>query len=112
MKHCNPLGKRYSHDLGRLYPHFALSISFTALFSAVEHGHLEKARTILESTDVDVNSVNSDGLAPLDVAVLSNNRSMTKMLLQHGATDRSQCESHNPLYMALNSKERAMYLIP
>jgi hypothetical protein len=32
-------------------PFFLLS----ALFSAVEHGHLEKARTILESTDVDVN---------------------------------------------------------
>ena len=26
-----------------------------ALFSAVEHGNLEKARNILESTDVDVN---------------------------------------------------------
>lgn len=46
---------------------------------------MEKARTILESSDVDVNSLNSDGLAPLDVAVLSNNRPMTKMLLQHGA---------------------------
>ncbi|XP_017855651.1 PREDICTED: uncharacterized protein LOC108608675 isoform X1 [Drosophila arizonae] len=61
-----------------------------ALFSAVEHGHLEKARTILESTDVDVNSINIDGLSALDVAVLSNNRSMTKMLLQHGALDGSQ----------------------
>jgi hypothetical protein len=28
---------------------------FTALFAAVEHGHLEKVRTIIESTDVDVN---------------------------------------------------------
>lgn len=27
----------------------------SALFGAVEHGHLDKARTILESTDVDVN---------------------------------------------------------
>ncbi|XP_030369216.1 uncharacterized protein LOC115620217 [Scaptodrosophila lebanonensis] len=61
-----------------------------ALFSAVEHGHLEKARTILESTDVDVNSINTDGLSALDVAVLSNNRSMTKMLLQHGAVEGSQ----------------------
>lgn len=26
-----------------------------ALFSAVENGHMEKARTILESTDVDIN---------------------------------------------------------
>ncbi|ALC47784.1 CG6954 [Drosophila busckii] len=63
-----------------------------ALFSAVEHGHLEKARTILESTDVDVNSINTDGLSALDVAVLSNNRSMTKMLLQHGALEGSQCK--------------------
>ncbi|XP_049533521.1 uncharacterized protein LOC125950010 isoform X1 [Anopheles darlingi] len=60
-----------------------------ALFSAVEHGHLEKARTILESTDVDVNSLNNDGLTPLDVAVLSNNRSMTKMLLQQGAIENA-----------------------
>ncbi|KAI8119698.1 Ankyrin repeat and fibronectin type-III domain-containing protein 1 [Lucilia cuprina] len=58
-----------------------------ALFSAVEHGHLDKARTILESTDVDVNSINTDGLSALDVAVLSNNRSMTKMLLQHVSVD-------------------------
>lgn len=29
--------------------------ALVALFSAVENGHLEKARTILESTDVDIN---------------------------------------------------------
>ncbi|KAH8359434.1 hypothetical protein KR093_006563 [Drosophila rubida] len=63
-----------------------------ALFAAVENGHLDKARTILESTDVDVNSINTDGLSALDVAVLSNNRSMTKMLLQHGALEGSQCK--------------------
>uniref|UniRef100_A0A182NRS9 Ras-associating domain-containing protein n=1 Tax=Anopheles dirus TaxID=7168 RepID=A0A182NRS9_9DIPT len=66
-----------------------INIHLHALFSAVEHGHLEKARTILESTDVDVNSLNSDGLTPLDVAVLSNNRSMTKMLLQQGAIENA-----------------------
>lgn len=34
-----------------------INVSFVlvALFSAVENGHLEKARTILESTDVDIN---------------------------------------------------------
>lgn len=68
------------------------SSSSSALFSAVEHGHLEKARTILESTDVNVNSVNSDGLSPLDVALLSNNRPMTKMLQQRGAKEAFQCE--------------------
>ncbi|XP_020799728.1 uncharacterized protein LOC110177371 isoform X2 [Drosophila serrata] len=66
------------------------NIHLHALFSAVEHGHLEKARTILESTDVDVNSINNDGLSALDLAVLSNNRSMTRMLLQHGAIEGSQ----------------------
>ncbi|XP_034137493.1 uncharacterized protein LOC117589563 isoform X1 [Drosophila guanche] len=66
-----------------------------ALFSAVEHGHLDKARTILESTDVDVNSINNDGLSALDLAVLSNNRSMTKMLLQHGAMESSQFSAEN-----------------
>lgn len=79
-----------------LCAHYFLSINFffssSALFSAVEHGHLEKARTILESTDVNVNSVNSDGLSPLDVALLSNNRPMTKMLQQRGAKEAFQCE--------------------
>ncbi|XP_039232756.1 uncharacterized protein LOC6537784 isoform X4 [Drosophila yakuba] len=70
----------------RRHSHYAID----ALFSAVEHGHLEKARTILESTDVDVNSINNDGLSALDLAVLSNNRSMTRMLLQHGAVEGSQ----------------------
>lgn len=31
-------------------------------------------------------------MSPLDVAVLSNNRSLTKMLLQHGATEGNKCE--------------------
>ncbi|XP_074035951.1 ankyrin repeat and fibronectin type III domain containing protein wide awake isoform X3 [Leptinotarsa decemlineata] len=62
-----------------------------ALFDAVQHGYLEKARTILESTDVDVNSLNSDGLSPLDVAVLSNNRPLVKMLVSFGAREGNQC---------------------
>lgn len=32
-----------------------VAVLLSALFAAVEHGHLDKARTILESTDVDVN---------------------------------------------------------
>ncbi|XP_044759714.1 uncharacterized protein LOC123317318 isoform X2 [Coccinella septempunctata] len=67
-----------------------VNIHLQALFAAVEHGHLEKARTILESTDVDVNSVNCDGLTPLDVAVLSNNRPMVKMLVCFGAKEGSR----------------------
>lgn len=37
------------------------------------------------------NSLNSDSLSPLDVAVLSNNRSLTKMLIQHGAIEGNKC---------------------
>lgn len=48
-------------------------------------------------------SLNSDGLSPLDVAVLSNNRSMTKMLLQNGATEGNKC-------MYIISKIRFNYL--
>ncbi|XP_061940569.1 ankyrin repeat and fibronectin type-III domain-containing protein 1 isoform X6 [Apis cerana] len=69
----------------------------SALFAAVEHGHLDKARTILESTDVDVNSVNSDGLSPLDVAVLSNNRPLAKMLVAFGAQEGNQFKSPESL---------------
>ncbi|KAG8303199.1 Ankyrin-repeat and fibronectin type III domain-containing 1 [Homalodisca vitripennis] len=118
------------------------SMKSSALFAAVEHGHVDKARTILESTDVDVNRsclflcqsdslsaayssllhiilaimvyvswdetvarceieclnrsclilrqsdsdlVNSVGLTSLDVAVLSGNRSLTKVLIAFGA---------------------------
>ncbi|KAL0130197.1 hypothetical protein PUN28_002051 [Cardiocondyla obscurior] len=68
-----------------------------ALFAAVEHGHLDKARTILESTDVDINSVNSDGLSPLDVAVLSNNRPLAKMLVAFGAQEGNQFKSPESL---------------
>lgn len=32
-------------------------------------------------------SVNSDGLTPLDVAFLSNNRDLVRLLLTHGATE-------------------------
>ena len=56
---------------------------------------LDKVRSILETTDVDVNSLNSDGLSGLDIAVLMNNRQMTKILLQHGALHGPQSSSDN-----------------
>ena len=43
-------------------------------------------------------SVNSDGLSPLDVAVLSNNRSLAKMLVTFGAQEGNQCEYNFFLY--------------
>ncbi|KAG5321995.1 ANKF1 protein, partial [Acromyrmex heyeri] len=83
--HINPLSAQ------------SLNIHLHALFAAVEHGHLDKARTILESTDVDINSVNSDGLSPLDVAVLSNNKPLAKMLVAFGAQEGNQFKSPESL---------------
>nr|XP_049699473.1 ankyrin repeat and fibronectin type-III domain-containing protein 1 isoform X5 [Helicoverpa armigera] len=69
----------------------------TALFAAVEHGYLDKARNILESTDVDVNSLNADGLSPLDVAVLATNRQLAKMLMEFGAKEGTQFKNSDSL---------------
>ncbi|XP_063381006.1 ankyrin repeat and fibronectin type-III domain-containing protein 1-like [Cydia fagiglandana] len=74
-----------------------VNIHLHALFAAVEHGYLDKARNILESTDVDVNSVNPDGLSPLDVAVLANNRPLAKMLMEFGAKEGTQFKSAEAL---------------
>ncbi|XP_037039396.1 ankyrin repeat and fibronectin type-III domain-containing protein 1-like isoform X2 [Bradysia coprophila] len=63
-----------------------INIHLSALFAAVENGQTDRAKSILESTDVNVNCTNSDALSPLDVAVLSNNRSLTKILLEYGAS--------------------------
>nr|CAD7431543.1 unnamed protein product [Timema monikensis] len=74
-----------------------INIHLHALFAAVEHGHVDRARTILESTDVDVNSVNSDGLSPLDMAVLNNNRQLAKMLVAFGAQEGNQSVTNKPM---------------
>lgn len=40
-----------------------------------------------------VRSVNSDGLTPLDVAFLSNNRELVRLLLANGATEGKKLNS-------------------
>ncbi|XP_075973832.1 ankyrin repeat and fibronectin type III domain containing protein wide awake isoform X2 [Anticarsia gemmatalis] len=74
-----------------------VNIHLHALFAAVEHGYLDKARNILESTDVDVNSLNADGLSPLDVAVLAPNRQLAKMLMEFGAKEGTQFKNSEAL---------------
>ncbi|XP_047529691.1 uncharacterized protein LOC125065879 [Vanessa atalanta] len=74
-----------------------VNIHLQALFAAVEHGYLDKARNILESTDVDVNSLNPDDLSPLDVAVLANNRQLARMLMEFGAKEGPQFKNPEAL---------------
>ncbi|XP_041363678.1 ankyrin repeat and fibronectin type-III domain-containing protein 1-like [Gigantopelta aegis] len=66
--------KKPSYDIG-------------TLFHAVEHQELELVKAILETGSVQINSLNSENLTPLDVAVMTNNIPMAKMLLQHGARE-------------------------
>lgn len=48
---------------------------------------------------MDVNSLNSDGLTALDIAVLMNNRQTAKLLLQHGALPGPQSSDNLGNYL-------------
>ncbi|XP_069124546.1 ankyrin repeat and fibronectin type-III domain-containing protein 1-like isoform X1 [Argopecten irradians] len=58
-----------------------------ALFEAVEQQNIDLAKTVLEAGGLHINSTNSEGLTALDVAVMTNNIPMAKMLLLHGARE-------------------------
>lgn len=60
---------------------------------------MDKVRTMLDNTDIDVNSLNSDGLTSLDIAVLMNNVQMTKLLLQYGALPGAQAADNLGNYL-------------
>lgn len=60
---------------------------------------MDKLRTVLEKEGggLHVNTLNNDGFSPLDVAVLLDNQSIIKMLLQFGANegiDSNDVETH------------------
>ncbi|XP_076334033.1 ankyrin repeat and fibronectin type-III domain-containing protein 1-like isoform X2 [Tachypleus tridentatus] len=66
------------------------NIDLQGLFVAVEHEHVERARGILETTDVDVNSINGDGFSTLDIAVMTNCVPMVKLLQNYGGKESKQ----------------------
>lgn len=86
-----------------------------AMFSAVENEQLERTRMIIESTDVDINrygmiwssaegkpcdqwypfdrSCNCDGFTPLDIAVMTLNIPLIKLLQSYGSRESANCKS-------------------
>jgi ankyrin repeat protein len=48
-------------------------------------------------------SLNNDGLSPLDVAVLSNNRPLVKMLISFGAREGHRCKYKKIFHFFLRS---------
>lgn len=64
--------------------------SVDALVDAIARKETDEIRNILESEDVDINVVNDDGFAPLDVAVMLGILPIIKMLLLYGAQESSK----------------------
>ncbi|XP_047233308.1 uncharacterized protein LOC124875292 isoform X2 [Girardinichthys multiradiatus] len=61
-----------------------------ALFEAVEHQELDLVQLLLSQyslEELDLNTPNSEGLLPLDIAIMTNNVPMAKLLLQAGAKE-------------------------
>ncbi|KAL3877491.1 hypothetical protein ACJMK2_035191, partial [Sinanodonta woodiana] len=84
-----------------------------ALFDAVEHQDMDLVKEILETNGLDVNSVNSECLTPLDIAVMTNNIPMAKMLLSHGARespifDKGEMRSARLDLLVLEAEQRVV----
>ena len=59
-------------------------IHFSALCNAIEHEKLEKARAILEThPSLHLDLPNNDGFTPLDLAFMTGNQEMLKLLTNH-----------------------------
>ncbi|KAG1944500.1 ankyrin repeat and fibronectin type-III domain-containing protein [Pimephales promelas] len=61
-----------------------------ALFEAVEHQELDVVESLLSAfslEELDLNTPNSEGLLPLDIAIMTNNVPMAKLLLRAGAKE-------------------------
>ncbi|ESO85784.1 hypothetical protein LOTGIDRAFT_235745 [Lottia gigantea] len=77
-----------------------------ALFCAVENQDLDLVKEILDANTVDINSVNCENLSPLDIAVMTNNIPMAKMLLYKGAKENTQFEKSGSRLKRLESLVR------
>lgn len=78
--------------------HASPSIQFqsnAALFEAVELQDLDRVQELLKQyspEELDLNTPNSEGLLPLDIAIMTNNAPIARALLQAGAKESPHCE--------------------
>lgn len=69
------------------------SETLESLFLAILNHDLPKVQCVLELLDAaDLNSRNEDGFTPLDLAIMSDNPAISRLLQSHGARDSQQCE--------------------
>ncbi|KAM6054349.1 ankyrin repeat and fibronectin type-III domain-containing protein 1-like isoform 4-T7 [Chlamydotis macqueenii] len=74
--------------------------SNAALFEAVELQDLDRVQELLKQyspEELDLNTPNSEGLLPLDIAIMTNNAPIAKALLQAGAKE-------SPHFVSLESR--------
>ncbi|XP_071617125.1 ankyrin repeat and fibronectin type-III domain-containing protein 1-like isoform X3 [Heliangelus exortis] len=74
--------------------------SNAALFEAVELQDLDKVQDLLKQyspEELDLNTPNSEGLLPLDIAIMTNNAPIARALLQAGAKE-------SPHFVSLESR--------
>lgn len=64
----------------------------SAFFDAVEHQDLDEVEAILKWNTLDVNQANSDDFTALDIAIMTNNMPMARLLLANGARENSRCK--------------------
>ncbi|XP_031697776.1 ankyrin repeat and fibronectin type-III domain-containing protein 1-like [Anarrhichthys ocellatus] len=65
------------------------------LFEAVEQQDLDTVQILLyqfSAEELDLNTPNSQGLTPLDIAIMTNNTPIAKLLLKAGAKESPHCE--------------------
>lgn len=67
------------------------------LFEAVEQQDLDTVQILLyqfSADELDLNTPNSQGLTPLDIAIMTNNTPIAKLLLKAGGKEGPHCEYH------------------
>ncbi|XP_078506929.1 ankyrin repeat and fibronectin type-III domain-containing protein 1 [Lissotriton helveticus] len=77
-----------------------------ALFEAVEQQDLDAVQILLyqyTADELDLNTPNSEGLTPLDIAIMTNNVPIARMLLKAGAKESPHFVSLESRSMHLNS---------
>ena len=68
-------------------------IHFSALCNAIEHEKLEKARAILEThPSLQLDQTNNDGFTPLDLAFMTGNLDILRLLMNHKCEGKSEFE--------------------
>ena len=74
------------------------------ILEAVEQQDLDTVQILLyqyTADELDLNTPNSQGLTPLDIAIMTNNTPIAKLLLKAGGKESPHCESDGVFWRGL-----------